>query len=240
MLDRRSFIKAGAVLASAVAGRAWKLLMPSDGSVAEAEPLLASCVLTPELTEGPYYIAKEKVRKNIREKRAGTPLELRFTVVDATTCKPIKNAAVDIWHCDAGGIYSGFEAASTGGPGGGSGPTDKDTFCRGIQLTDAKGVATFKSVYPGWYRGRTVHIHVKVHLGGKTVGNVVHTGQIFFNDSFTSKVYQASPYASRAASRDTLNSGDSIYQQGGKQSTPSVKKDGKGGYIGTITMGVRT
>src|SRR5204863_9065059 len=133
------------------------------------------------------YIPKEKVRRNIREGRPGTPLTLKLEVVDASTCKPIKGAAVDIWHCDAGGIYSGFEQASTGGaPGGRSGPTDKHTYLRGIQPTNVKGVAQLQTVYPGWYRGRTVHIHVKVHVGG----NVLHTGQLFFSDSLTAKVYQ--------------------------------------------------
>ena len=106
-------------------------------------------------------------------------------------------ATVDIWHCDAGGVYSGFVAASTGGPGGGGGPTDKRTFLRGIQPTNAQGIATFQTIYPGWYRGRAVHIHVKVHLGG----NVVHTGQFFFSDALTDTVYKRSPYSDAAESR---------------------------------------
>jgi protocatechuate 3,4-dioxygenase beta subunit len=197
-------------------------------------------VLTPEQTEGPYYIAKEKVRSNITEHRTGTPLQLRFSVVDASTCKPIKGAAVDIWHCDAGGIYSGFEAASTGGaPGGNSGPTDTHTFLRGIQFTDSRGHASFQTLYPGWYRGRTVHIHVKVHLDRVIVGHVVHTGQLYFPDSLTGRVYQSEPYKARAAARDTFNSTDGIYQNGGVQSMLTIKRDGRGGYVGTITLGVR-
>jgi protocatechuate 3,4-dioxygenase beta subunit len=156
-------------------------------------------------------------------------------VVDATTCKPIKGATIDIWHCDAGGIYSGFMNASTGGPGGGSGPTDQRTFLRGIQRTNAAGVAEFQTIYPGWYRGRTVHIHVKVHVGGA----VVHTGQLYFPDTLTAKVFQAAPYKSRAAARDTFNTDDSIYLSGGRQSTLSLKRASKGGYVGTITLGVR-
>ena len=129
-----------------------------------------SCILTPELTEGPYYIAGEKLRRKITEGRPGSPLLLRLSVVDATTCRPIKGAAVDIWHADAGGVYSGF----------GSGAASR-TFMRGIQRTDGTGLAAFQTVYPGWYQGRTVHIHVKVHVGG----NVVHTGQLFFPDTLT-------------------------------------------------------
>jgi protocatechuate 3,4-dioxygenase beta subunit len=184
-------------------------------------------------------VAREKVRRNIRENRAGTSLELKLQVVDAATCRPIKNAAVDIWHCDAGGIYSGFQAASRGGAPGSAGPTDKATFLRGIQFTNSRGLASFQSVYPGWYRGRTVHIHVKVHLNHDTVGHVAHTGQLYFHDSLTSAVYQRSPYKSRAAARDTFNNTDGIFAQGGAQSMLTVKRTKNNGYIATITMGVQ-
>ena len=150
------------------------------------------------MTEGPYYIAGEKVRRNITEGLPGAPLTLRLGVVDASTCRPIKGAAVDIWHASAGGKYSGEESNGTVGR----------TFLRGIQRTDAKGLALFQTVYPGWYPGRAVHIHVKVHLGG----NVVHTGQLFFRDSFTDAVYRRAPYNGRAA-RDVRNADDSIYRQ---------------------------
>ena len=109
-----------------------------------------SCVLSPEQTQGPYYLPGDKLRRNVTEGKPGVPLTLKLSVLDVSTCKPIKGAAVDIWHCDAGGVYSGVGRPSK-------------TFLRGIQKTDAKGVATFKTVYPGWYQGRTVHIHVRVH-----------------------------------------------------------------------------
>ena len=229
-LSRKALIRLGGAGLTLLAGGVWR--RPTNASAAP------SCVLSPEQTEGPYYIAREKVRSNITEGRSGTRLRLRIAVQDAATCKPIKGAAVDIWHCDAGGIYSDFEAASGGAPGSGSGPTDKHTFLRGIQFTNSKGIAQFQSLYPGWYRGRTVHIHVKVHLSKAVVGHVVHTGQLYFSDALTSKVYQASPYKSRAAARDTFNSTDSIYRSGGPQSTLSMKHDGHGGFIGTITLGV--
>jgi hypothetical protein len=84
---------------------------------------------------------------------------------------------------------------------------------RGIQKTNAKGVATFQTVYPGWYQGRTVHIHVKVHLGG----NVVHTGQLYFSDAMTDSVYRKAPYNKRP-NRDVRNASDSVYRDGGKSS----------------------
>ena len=182
-----------------------------------------SCVLTPEMTEGPYYIDGEKLRRNITEGRPGAPLTLRLGVVNASTCKPIRGAIVDIWHADAAGVYSGFGAGAA-----------NRTFMRGLQRTDANGVATFQTVYPGWYPGRTVHIHVKVHVAG----NVVHTGQLFFNDAATDAVYKRTPY-SRRPSRTTRNTDDSIYVNGGSKSLLKIARLGKG-YSGTITMGVQT
>ena len=180
---------------------------------------LVTCVLTPEQTEGPYYVANEHVRRNITEGRPGTPLTLRTTVVNASNCKPIKGAAVDIWHADASGTYSGV-LGNTG------------TFMRGIQRANANGLALFQTVYPGWYRGRTVHIHVKVHIGG----NVVHTGQLYFPDSLTDVVYAHSPYSSRP-NRDTRNATDSVYRNGGSKSMLAVHKSGAG-YVASIAMGV--
>jgi protocatechuate 3,4-dioxygenase beta subunit len=175
-LTRRRLFKLAGGLAAALGLGAVTRSWPGD------EPALAvddvACVLTPEHTEGPYYIAGEKVRRNITEGRPGTPLTLRLTVVDSRTCKPIKGAAVDIWHCDASGAYSGFGAGRA-----------SRTFMRGIQRTNANGVAIFKTVYPGWYPGRTVHIHVKVHVRG----NVVHTGQLYFSDRVTDAVYRRPP-----------------------------------------------
>jgi protocatechuate 3,4-dioxygenase beta subunit len=139
-------------------------------------------------------------------------------VLDVSNCKPIKGAAVDIWHCDAVGTY----ASAT-----------NRTFLRGIQKTDAKGVAIFKTIYPGWYEGRTVHIHVRVSLGG----NVVHTGQLYFPDGVTDKVYTRSPYSSRGA-RSMRNPDDSIYRNGGSRSMLKLKKVGSA-YTGSITMGVQ-
>ena len=150
-------------------------------------------------------------------------MSLRLTVLDATTCKPIRGAAVDIWHASAGGTYSGERADDTVG----------QTFLRGIQRTDASGLARFTTLYPGWYPGRAVHIHVKVHISG----NVVHTGQLFFRDSFTDAVYRRPPYSGRSA-RDVRNRDDSIYLEGGGRSLLRLRSAGKG-YVASISMGVR-
>ena len=131
-------------------------------------------------------------------------------------------AAVDIWHADAAGIYSGF--------GQGSG---NRTFMRGIQKTDARGIATFQTVYPGWYQGRTVHIHVKVHVRG----NVIHTGQLYFPDAITDSVFRRSPY-DRRPNRTTRNADDFVFANGGKRSLLRLRRRSAGGYVGSITMGV--
>ena len=103
---------------------------------------------------------------------------------------------------------------------------------RGGQRSDATGTATFKTIYPGWYRGRTVHIHIKVHVGG----NVVHTGQLYFSDTTTDAAYAKAPYSKRPG-RDTRNASDGIYGQGGAASTLRLARNGSG-YVGTLTMGV--
>jgi protocatechuate 3,4-dioxygenase beta subunit len=182
---------------------------------------LISCVLAPEQTEGPFYVDDAAVRRNVTEGRPGTPLTLRLTVVNASNCKPIRNAAVEIWHCDARGAYSATGAEAD------------ERFLRGIQRTDAKGLAIFRTLYPGWYRGRTVHIHTMVHIGG----NVVHTGQLYFPESVTDAVYKRTPYSARP-NRDTRNAADSIYRNGGRRSMLKLARSGTA-YIGSITMGVQ-
>jgi protocatechuate 3,4-dioxygenase beta subunit len=188
----------------------------------ETDAASVSCILTPEQSEGPYYIAGEKLRRNITDGHPGAPMQLRTFVVDAATCRPIRNAAVDVWHADAAGVYSGFDSGAS-----------SRTFMRGIQRTNAKGLAQFRTVYPGWYQGRTVHVHVKVHVGR----NVVHTGQLYFPDSLTDAVYRQAPYSSRP-NRTTRNADDMIFRSGGSRSTLKVKRSGAGIYVATITMGV--
>ncbi len=228
-LSRRSaLVRLGGFLTAAVAAVGWKLTSPGNATAARAESI--SCLLTPEQTEGPYYIANQRIRRDITEHRPGSPLTLKLTVVDASTCRPLKGATVEVWHCDTGGRYSGFVSASAGG---GSQPIDKRTFLRGGQRTDGTGTATFKTIYPGWYPGRTAHIHVKVHAGG----NVVHTGQLYFPDKLTDSVYATAPYNKRPA-RDTRNGDDSIFGAGGASSVARLSPSSSG-HVGRITMGVR-
>jgi protocatechuate 3,4-dioxygenase beta subunit len=218
---RASLFRLGGFFAALFGAGGWKIARSDGAGPAAVASGAVACVLAPEQTDGPYYIPNERVRRNITEGRPGTPLVLRLFVVDASTCKPIAGAAVDIWHADARGVYSGF----------GSGSRNR-TFMRGIQRTNADGLARFRTVYPGWYRGRTVHIHVKVHV----TGNVVHTGQLYFPDALTDRVFRRKPY-SRRPSRDTHNANDSVFRNGGRRSLLSLRKSA-GLYVGTIRMGV--
>jgi protocatechuate 3,4-dioxygenase beta subunit len=221
---RASLLRLAGLAAAAGGGAAWKLdSADAAGSGPRAVSSgLVSCVLTPELTEGPYFVPNEALRRDVTEGKPGVPLLLSLTVLNASTCKPVRNAAVDIWHCDAVGVYSG---AVAGDPG--------TNYLRGVQRTSAKGVATFKTVYPGWYRGRAVHIHVKVHVGG----NVVHTGQLFFPAAVTNAVYRNAPYSTHGTTPDTLNASDSIFRNGGSKGMLALKASGTG-YVGSIAMGV--
>jgi protocatechuate 3,4-dioxygenase beta subunit len=232
-----------------------------------ADPAAAPTPLAAETTEGPYYLDLNNVRRDIREDRKGAPLELSILVVDPTGT-PIPGAAVDIWHCDAEGTYSGFSTASAAGNGGGGGgrgpggpppggggpppggasgqptqsgsrtvqvatPNDSTTFLRGTQVADPSGRVSFTTVFPGWYQGRTVHIHVLAHVGG----NVVHIGQIFFDDVFTDDVFASNdPYSSRQA-RGMRNANDGIFKQAGGVTTPAAKSGS--GYAAQVTMAVK-
>lgn len=281
---RRVILAGGAVVAAAGVGAGVVATASADeekspgGKAGTGE---ACYRLTSETTEGPYYIDADKIRKDITEDKEGIPLTLRLKVIDSDTCKPLKKAAVDIWHCDALGIYSGYESMSQGGPGGGtppsgaptdaptdaptgtptgtppsgspggggghSEPTDDERYLRGTQLTDQHGYVEFRTVFPGWYQGRAVHIHTKVHVGGTMTdagyegGHTCHTGQFFFAESAVLDSAEEEPYATSTTTRTTLTE-DTIYDQSGVTGGLLKLSYRKGrmarGVTGSITMGV--
>jgi protocatechuate 3,4-dioxygenase beta subunit len=196
---------------------------PSTASGPGTSATTIDCVLAPELTEGPYYLDLDDIRSDITEDRDGLAFALTMKVVDAEKCEPIKDAAVDIWHCDAVGSYSGVEGESG------------TTYLRGTQITDANGDVTFNTVYPGWYGGRAVHIHTKVHVNNSEV----HTGQLFFDEELNETIYeQNAPYSSRGLA-DTPNADDSIYNDAGTNVALVRASEDGGAYRGTVTVGVQ-
>jgi protocatechuate 3,4-dioxygenase beta subunit len=207
-----------------------------------------TCTLTAATTQGPYYFDADKIRSDVREDKQGAQLRLALQVQDSETCRPIPHAVVEIWHCDAGGLYSGAEAASGGGgtpptgppptgtpptgtppPGGDADlePTDDERYLRGAQVTNQRGIVEFTTIWPGWYRGRTVHVHVMVHVGNeKTL-----TTQLMFDEALNAEVLAQQPYAQRTG-RDTFNEDDSIYR-------PSMLLKvtrAHDGYVGCIVL----
>jgi protocatechuate 3,4-dioxygenase beta subunit len=207
-------------------------------SVVDGATTTPDCVLTPGQEEGPFYIDLAQVRRDIVEDRAGVPLALAVTVVDSDTCEPIRDAAVDIWHCDALGFYSGEPSEGSEG----------ETYLRGIQLTGGNGLAEFATIYPGQYPGRTTHIHVKVHTGGRASGgnyaggHVSHTGQLFTSDRRDAEVFALAPY-NRNTAEITARNTDAIFRdQGGSSSVLTLAPVGnslaRDGFTGRATLGV--
>ncbi|WP_284436719.1 intradiol ring-cleavage dioxygenase [Streptomyces sp. TUS-ST3] len=255
-LTRRKVVAVGAGTVAVVglgAAGAVNASAKDQGTQSEAE---ACYRLTSETVEGPYYIDADKIRRDVTEDREGIPLLLDIRVIDSETCRPIRNAAVDIWHCDALGIYSGYEDMGSGGGGGGPAPTgtptaaptgtptgtptaaptdlptgpppggghqeptDDTRYLRGTWRTDRHGRVGFRTVFPGWYRGRTVHIHTKVHVDGEWTdagyegGHTCHTGQFFFDEESVLASAELEPYVSNTAERTTLDE-DTIYDGSG-------------------------
>ena len=223
-------------------------------ATASATSTSSECMtLMTSVTEGPYYLDGALVRKDITEGKAGVPLTLRLTVVDATDgCTPVKGAAVEIWHCDAWGYYSGYTTANPGG----SAPAESEegdsandqTYLRGYQVANANGVVKFETIFPGWYTPRTCHIHVKVHTGGEKEdgtyegGKVNYTGQLFFADDIAEEIFTLDPYARHTGSYTVL-ADDMVYDGGGAASGLLTlkavhKKDPSKGYKGSLTLGV--
>jgi protocatechuate 3,4-dioxygenase beta subunit len=163
------------------------------------------------MTEGPYYVDEGLDRSDIRSDPAngalsqGALLALTFKVsrISDQGCAPLEGARVDVWHCDAAGRYSDVADALS--------DTRGQKFLRGHQLTDAGGRATFLTIYPGWYPGRTVHIHFKVYAEASGQGREF-TSQLFFDDAFTDQVLAQAPYAARGP-RSTFNRNDGIYDE---------------------------
>ncbi|GAB7348937.1 hypothetical protein MBLNU459_g7623t1 [Dothideomycetes sp. NU459] len=177
----------------------------------------SSCILVPEVTQGPYYVEGEFIRKNITESQEGVPMTLEIQVIDVNTCEPVPNVFIDFWHCNSTGVYSGIVASGNGDNS--DSANVNTTFLRGIAGTDPEGVATFETIMPGHYTSRAPHIHVVTHTNmtlyaNSTLrgGNVQHVGQLFFDQSLISTVEETYPYNTNTQDL-TLNSADSILSE---------------------------
>lgn len=190
------------------------------------------CVLTPQSIEGPFYSDPKLVRADIADGRDGVPLRLRLRVVDAGPCTPLPGARVDVWHCDARGLYSGYPGQGDGG----SIDTTGQTFLRGTQITDEQGHVTFRTIYPGWYAGRATHIHVKAFIEDR----IMLTGQIYFPDALNEFIYTNVPaYGDRKADRFVINANDGIAagEDPQRRAFCAVKEE-RDCYLATLTLGV--
>ncbi|KAK0616807.1 Intradiol ring-cleavage dioxygenase, partial [Immersiella caudata] len=209
----------------------------------------ASCVLSPEVTEGPYYVAGEYIRDNIVEKEPGVDLALDLQVLDVETCDPVANKYLEIWHCNSTGVYGGVAAA---GNGNGDPSNLNATWLRGVLKTDEDGVAQFHTLFPGHYQGRATHIHIMVHQNATAFPNgtlfgtqAAHVGQIYFDQSLITEVEKLPAYATNKQPL-TTNAQDFLLAQGAAgNNDPFVNyvllgNKVEDGLLGWIAFGVNT
>ncbi len=216
-------------------GTAWlagSTLMPG---VARADT--PPCVVRPEQTEGPYFVDARLNRTDIRtdptngEVKSGVPLALTFMVsqFSNTECTPLPGAQVDVWHCDALGLYSGVRDRRFN--------TEGQQFLRGHQLTDTSGMAQFTTVYPGWYPGRAVHIHFMIRTDPTATRGYTFTSQLYFDDALTDNVHARAPYAENGQNR-TRNQRDGIFRRGGDQLLLTTEETAEG-YAASFAIGLQ-
>jgi protocatechuate 3,4-dioxygenase beta subunit len=252
-LTRRRFIHASGAIAAGLhlqqAGKSLKLM--ADDQV---------CKLIAEQEQGPFYIEDALLRSDIVAGKPGLPLTLRIQVLDSRTCTPLTDAAVDLWHCDAMGVYAGFSTQTMGGPPSIGAPTDMErpvpmspmngsrpappvdmgpppdnyisdklTFLRGIQITGPEGDVNFQTIFPGFYMGRTNHIHFKVRVGGRASGksykkgHVSHTGQLFFPEEIAAELMKHEPYSQHKLHRTTEGEDAVFHDQHGEMSIAKLE-----------------
>ena len=221
LIDRRRLLAGAGALGVAA--------LPIIACAKEPQPAAASprliagttCPVTPEQTEGPFYFDPALVRQDIAEGKAGAPLRLRLQIVAAAACAPQQRARVDLWQCDAAGVYSGYDQERSAG----------QRWLRGTQYADADGVATFRTLYPGWYEGRAPHIHIKAWLpDGREV-----TSQLYFPDELSDAIYRDAAYGGRGGGR-MRNGDDFIFRRAGGNVPVARLSRGAESYDGALVI----
>ncbi|KAL4922955.1 intradiol ring-cleavage dioxygenase [Aspergillus undulatus] len=219
-----------------------KVLFASEGT----------CIVQPEVTQGPYYISGELIRKEVAEDQQGVPLFMDIQLIDTNTCNPLPDVYADIWHCNATGVYSGVVQDGNGDT------SDKgninETFLRGVQRTDLDGIVQFASIFPGHYSGRATHIHVVTHpanetralpngtISGTYDSRSSHVGQIYFDQDLITEVEKTVPYTSNTQEL-TKNSDDSLLPAEAETTDPFMEyvflgDDISDGVFAWISIGI--
>jgi protocatechuate 3,4-dioxygenase beta subunit len=230
---RQALILLGAFGGAMIAGRS----NVYSASPRSNDGKLPACVVTPKQTEGPFFIDEQLKRSDIRvdpsddSVKAGVPLHLNFRVsaVGTAGCSPLSGAIVDLWQCDAVGTYSAVNERDPRSAG--------KHFLRGYQVTDANGSTQFTTIYPGWYPGRTVHIHFKVRADPQSGKAREITSQLYFDDALTDRIHAQQPYSSKGR-RSVKNQQDGLFRSGGGQLMLSPVESGEG-YRATFDIGLQ-
>ena len=199
---------------------------------------LPDCVVRPEQTEGPYFVDEKLDRSDIRVDpsdksiRPGVPLRLEFHVsrMAGAACTPLSGAIVDVWHCDAAGVYSDVRDNQFDARG--------KKFLRGYQQTNANGNADFLTIYPGWYEGRAVHIHFKIRSVAQSARAQEFTSQLYFDESVNDRIFEQAPYNSKRGRR-VMNDADYLYRRGGKELLLTPAKNAQG-YTAKFDIGLQS
>lgn len=241
LLTRREVLAVLGLSGVAVLSTGAARAMPPHGRAGGARPFTGrppSCVVRPEQTEGPFFVERALERVDIRSDPVsgriseGVRLDLTFSVshVGSTGCAPLAGAQVDVWQCDARGLYSGVRDRRES--------TEGERFLRGYQRTDAAGAASFTTLYPGWYSGRAVHIHFKIRTDPSAPRSQEFVSQLYFDDALTDRVHALPAYVGRGT-RDRRNDADGIFQRGGEQLLLQVRERSGGGYVANFEIGLQ-
>ena len=247
LVDRRGLLGSGLAAVAALATGCQPLLRrlltrydnsgftPTSYSFEET----GVCALTTEALSGPYFVDGAPLRRDIREGRPGANLQLRLKVADASGCAPIAGARVEVWHCDALGVYSGYTDADPdriplARPDRAMPPRDEQRFLRGAQWSDADGLVEFRTIVPGWYAPRVQHVHVRVLVEERAA----LTAQLYFPDELLDEVERLEPYRQHGPSPFTRHNDVAIHDARGADGGWLRISRGTGGWIGSLTLGV--